>query len=113
MTDFNTWTPRPGTYVHLRGDNRWQVPAGRYLMNAHSSPGSIGMKGSGHTFAVDVEELQAEHGRAIATPIDPADIERDRKAIALRTLAPLRSRTAQADVDGLGLFDHHRSPAML
>lgn len=27
--------------------------------------------------------------------------------------APLRSMAAQHDIDGLGLFDHHRSPAMI
>lgn len=113
MNSLTNWTPRPGTYVHLRGDNRWEVPAGRYLMNETSIPDCIGMKGAGWTFAVAIAELQGEHRRNIATPIDPEDIARDRLALELSLRGPLRSIRAQADVDGLGLFDAVRSPAML
>ena len=42
----------------------------------------------------------------------PATTERDRALIQLRAAAPLRRPSGQHDVDGLGLFDAHRSPTL-
>ena len=37
----------------------------------------------------------------------------DALRIALRAASPLRGRAEQDDVDGLALFDQHRSPGLL
>lgn len=116
MTDFHTWTPREGDVVHYRNDakpamtGRYTVeisPAGaRYGFNLRSQrDGTV-------TGLISPPVLPYLCKQGIVTPIDPADIERERKALELRTIAPLRSRSAQHDVDGLGLFDHHRSPGL-
>lgn len=48
-------------------------------------------------------------GGAIATD---TEIERTRQLLELRANAPLRKPREQHDVDGLGLFDAHRSPTL-
>jgi hypothetical protein len=39
--------------------------------------------------------------------------ERQAQNARLRLASPMRPRVDQADVDGLGLFDAHRSPRLL
>lgn len=107
------WTPRDGDIVHLSRHNWYKLPAGRYTLREFEGRGVFDIASSGAPIAVTVADLQFQHRTGHLNPIDPAEIERDRKALELRTLAPLRSRTAQHDIDGLSLFDHHRSPAML
>lgn len=114
MSSFATYTPKRGDTVHLR------LPAcdhltGRYRV-ARTSPQIKLERISGipKSFYIQRDEIAAFITGGYVTPIDPAELERDRKAIELRSAAPLRSRRAiaQADVDGLALFDAHRSPQL-
>lgn len=109
------FTPRDGSVIHLSRHNWYQLPAGRYTLREFEGRGVFNIETSDGPIAVTVPDLQFQHRNGHLTPIDPAELERDRKALELRTLAPLRSRRAmpQADVDGLALFDSVRSPAML
>ena len=59
----------------------------------------------------ETTETPAPWGEALASV--RADSERGAQIAALRAAAPLRRPVAQADVDGLGLFDAVRSPTMI
>jgi hypothetical protein len=113
MTSFPTWTPRDGDIVHLARNNFWSLPAGRYTLKLWNGVGFelVDHKGP---LAVARASLFEAFADGQLTPIDPAELERDRQAMNLRRLAPLRSRrpVPQIDVDGLALFDAHRSPTL-
>lgn len=116
MPRLNTWTPRAGDIVHFRDDKNPEI-AGRYRLDVKDDePGYFAFTllrtGKAHMLIKPCVLIEWEE-RGTITLIDPAELERDRKALELRTLAPLRGRRAQADVDGLGLFDRVRSPTML
>lgn len=111
------WTPRDGETVHLRRDNPFGGPAGRYVLRAYrGEPGDVIhgepfdlVEANGAASATSAPELRAMERASILTPIDPAQLERDRQALALRTHAPLRGlRTgamrAQHDASALPLF---------
>lgn len=118
MAKLDTWTPRVGDIVHFRDDKNPEI-AGRYRLDLKDGePGYFAFTllrtGKAHMLIKPCVLIDWEQ-QGIITPIEPADIERDRKALELRSLAPLRCRraTGQADVDGLALFDAVRSPAMI
>lgn len=115
MASFPTWTPRNGDMLHLSRENWFDLPAGRYTLREFEGEGVFDIESAAGRVAVNVADLQAQHGLRVLTVIDPAELERDRQAIELRALAPLRSRRpgGSHDVDGLGLFDHARAPTLL
>lgn len=108
-----SWTPIDGTMVRLGRHNCWQLPAGCYRLAEVEKSGRFDLDGSGMVLAVATAELQWQHRNGHLNPIDPAELERQRQALTLRTAAPLRSTAPQADVDGLALFDLARSPAFI
>lgn len=118
MTSFPTWTPRDGDIIHVRFPD---TPAltGRFTVeDSNGGPGRFfnlrDHRDNTVTGCIRLREMQDWHEKGLLTPIDPAEIERDRKALELRSLAPLKGRRnfAQDDVDGLALFDAHRSPTL-
>lgn len=115
MASFTNWTPRAGDIVHFRDDKNPEI-AGRYRLDVKADePGYFAFTllrtGKAHMLIKPCVLIEWQE-RGTITLIDPAELERDRAVLELRRLAPLRSMAAQADVDGLALFDSVRSPAM-
>lgn len=115
-----TWTPRDGETVHLRRDNAWRLPAGRYTLrhHAHEAWDLVGIT-TAEGRAVYGPNL-GEHERAgVLTPIGAAELERERQLVALRAAAPKRGARAwghiaqQHDASALPLFVAVNEPALL
>ena len=118
MTQLPTWTPREGDIVHFRDDKNPEL-AGRYRLDLKDDePGYFAFtrlrSGKAHML-IWPSVLIDWHEKGAITPIDPAELERDRQLLELRSAAPLRARrpVSQSDVDGLALFDAHRAPTLL
>lgn len=115
MAKLTNWTPRAGDIVHFRDDKNPEI-AGRYRLDLKDGEDgyfafTLLRTGKAHMLIKPCVLIEWEELGTI-TLIDPRDIERDRKALELRNLAPLRPRARQADVDGLALFDSVRSPTL-
>lgn len=116
MSHFTKWTPTAGDIVHFRDDKSPEI-TGRYRLDVKDDePGYFAFTllrtGKAHMLIKPCVLIEWQE-RGVITLFVPQDIERDRQALALRNLAPLRGRRAQADVDGLSLFDHERAPRMI
>lgn len=117
------WQPKAGDVIHYRRAGGSTLTTGRYRLEAAGRadfPSLLALVGitcadEGSATPRQLIELEAA---GIVTPIDPAELERDRQVLEHKAKAPLRGRAMrpqlpQDDVDGLALFDAVRSPAML
>lgn len=124
-----TYTPRDGETVHLGPGNPFSLPAGRYRLQRWVNPDAEPGDDPGEAWnivAVNNRDVgRAIHGpdlpRAEAaghlTPISPEEIERDRRALELGAVAPLRGNRrgpmlAQHDASDLALFRHGTEPGL-
>jgi hypothetical protein len=115
-----SWTPRDGETVHLRRDNAWSLPAGRYILGMWRIgrwPGKPSGKWDlrtqagpmGASLHVPAAQLLAAEAAGILTPISAAELERERLEVQLRVRAPLRGdrrgpMLRQHDASDLALF---------
>lgn len=110
MSALFSWAPRDGETIHLARGNAWQLPSGRYTLKHHGHGAwDIAAVSSSTVQAAYGPDLQAEETAGRLTPISEAELERDRRVIELRTLAPLRGNRrgpmrAQHDASDLALF---------
>lgn len=77
------WTPADGETVHLNPRNPWLLPAGRYELErlpAHERDFALRGLQLYAWRTVDTLDLQRAERATALTPIDPAQIERDRRA---------------------------------
>lgn len=89
------YTPSHGDTVHLRRDNCWQLPSGRYTLR-ESIPGGFELQGesNGIVQAVYLADLAAEEADYILTRISPEELASNRRKAA----AELARNTRLADL---------------
>lgn len=113
-----TWQPAEGDVIHFRALSLRGLPTGRYRLERQGGDfnSSFWLRGltNGKLGAESADTLAQLERDGRVTLIPPSELDRERQMMQLRTVGPLRGRgRSQRDVDGLGLFDHARSPAMI
>lgn len=118
MTVLN-WTPRDGDTIHLRGDNHFQLPAGRYRLTKGAGEywHLHGVTNGQHVTGIRPNHLAAQEAAQVLTPISEAEIERERQEVGLRLVAPLRGARhrpmlPQHDASELALFRAANEPEL-